>query len=261
MSSKLFSFWDGAPLGYVERLCIASMLEVRHALDIYSYRTDLDIPKGVALCDANDILPRSRVVLHETGSWAPFADIFRYEALLRGAGIWIDLDVLLLKPIGDIGEHVVGWQDAYVINNAVLRLPPASPCLQRLIALGRSEVVVPPQWSSVRRMSQRLRSLFGQHIPFEKLEWGATGPLALTRLIFDLRLLHLCQPVDVFYPVPWQHASHLFQPDATLVESALTSNTRAVHLWNDRIKHLKGKAPPPGSYVAKMCKVFKVDVP
>ena len=72
MHSKLFSFWDGAPLGYVERLCIASMLEAGHSLDIYSYRANLDIPKGVALRDANDILPRSSCRFARDRKLGPF---------------------------------------------------------------------------------------------------------------------------------------------------------------------------------------------
>jgi hypothetical protein len=261
MLSRLFSFWSGSALGYVERLCIASILKAGHTLDIFSFDPDLAVPAGVNLRDAREIVPRTRSVVAETARWALLSDVFRYEALLRGAGTWIDLDMLLLRPVSEIGEYIFGWQDASTINGAILRLPPDSPCLQKLIALCRSDVVVPPQWSRTQKAYQRLRAVIGRHTPVEKMEWGAIGPQALTRFLIDLRLLHRCQSVDVFYPVSWQQAWHLFEPDAALVENALTANTRAVHFWNDRIKHLKGRAPPPGSFVAKMCEAFNVDVP
>jgi hypothetical protein len=260
MTSKLFSFWSGGEIGYVERLCIASMLHAGHSLDVYSYDLDLRLPAGVRLRDARDILPQSRVVLHESGSWALFSDIFRYEALAREAGTWIDLDMVLLKPITGLSDHVYGWQDPYVINGAILRLPSQSPCLQQLIALCRAKVVVAPQWSFHKKLQQRLRSLAGAQVPIEKLEWGVIGPIALTRMLADFQMLHRCQPVDVFYPVPWQEAWRFFEPDIAAVDRTLTSHTIGVHLWNDRIKDLKRTPPPPGSFVAKMCKRFDVEI-
>jgi hypothetical protein len=259
MASHLFSFWSGAPIGYIERLCIASMLDAGHQLDVYSYEGDLKVPMGAAIRDANEILPQNRAVIHKSGSWAPFADVFRYEGLLQSAGTWIDLDVLMLKPLHEIGDHIVGWQDAYVINNAVLRLPPNSACLQSLVALGRSEVVIPPQWPVSRKIFQRLRGMIGAHIPIQELEWGAVGPLALTSLVYDHRLLHKCQPADVFYPVPWQQAHLTFEPDAAPVWDAMTSSTRAIHLWNDRIMALKSSPPPRGSFIAQMCERYGID--
>lgn len=259
MASQFFSFWSGSPLGYIERLCITSVLDAGHQLDVYSFERDLKVPRGAVLRDASEILPQSRAVIHKSGSWAPFADIFRYEGLLRAAGTWIDLDVLILKPLHQIGDHVVGWQDPYVINNAVLHLPQNSDCLQSLVALCRSDVVIPPQWPTGQKVAQRLRGMIGAHVPMQKLEWGAIGPLALTRLIADFRLLHKCQPADVFYPIPWQEAHLTFEPDASLVWKALTSNTRAVHLWNDRIKEIKRKPPPRGSFIAEMCERYEID--
>ncbi|MFN3746760.1 MAG: hypothetical protein ACK4TL_18825 [Hyphomicrobiaceae bacterium] len=260
MVSKFFSFWTGSPLGYIERLCIASVLAAGHQLDVYSYETDIKVPTGAAIRDANEILPQNRAVIHKSGSWAPFADVFRYEGLLQSAGTWIDLDVLVLKPLHEIGDHIVGWQDAYVINNAVLRLPPNSACLQSLVTLCRSEVVVPPQWPARRKILQRLRGMVGAQVPMQELEWGAVGPLALTRLVCDHRLLHKCQPADVFYPVPWQQAHLMFEPDAAPVWDAMTSSTRAIHLWNDRIKGLKSSPPPRGSFIAQMCERYGIDL-
>lgn len=259
MAFSLFSFWSGAPLGYLERLCMASMLRAGHQLVVYSYDSGLAVPAGVVLRDAAEILPQSRTILHESGSWAPFADIFRYEALLKGIGTWVDLDVLLLKPLDDLGDYVFGWQDANVINNAVLKLPRDSECLGRLVALGRADVVVPPQWPRRQALKQRMRGLVGAQTPMENLEWGAVGPFALTRLIADFRLMHRCQPVDVFYPVPWQQAHLTFEPDTPLLLNVLSSSTRAIHLWNDRIKELKRTPPPRGSLIAQMCERYGID--
>jgi hypothetical protein len=257
---QLFSFWSGAPLSYVERLCIASMLQAGHSLDIFTFDIELEVPQGVKRRSAAEILPRERIVLHENGSWALFTDIFRYEALLRNAGTWIDLDVLLLKSLSDFGDHIYGWQDRYVINGAVLRLPAESPCLQELAALGRADVVVGPHWRRRKKIVQKVRGMVGAHVPLHRLEWGTVGPFALTHLLGSHRLLCHSQPIDVLYPVHYDQADQTFAPDSAVVEAKLTPSTRAIHFWNDRIKTLKRQAPPKGSFVAKMCDRFGIDV-
>ena len=236
---QLFSFWSGAPLGYVERLCIASMLQAGHSLDIYTYDLDFVVPAGVTRRNAAEVLSRERIVLHESGSWAIFSDIFRYEALLLSAGTWVDLDVLLLKPISDFGEYIFGWQDPYVINGAVLRLPSESHCLQELVALCRSPVVVGAHWRRRQKFAQKLRGMVGAHIPLERLEWGTVGPFSLTHLIGTHRLFYRSQPMDVLYPVHYDDAEQIFAAESGVVEAKLTPSTRAVHFWNDRIKNLK----------------------
>ena len=259
MLPKLFTFWAGKPLGYIERLCIASILRAGHTLDVYSFDGRLEVPDGANLRNAEDVVPESRAILHKSGSWAPFADVFRYEGLLRDAGIWVDLDVLILKPLDRLGDHILGWQDGQIINNAILGLPSDSACLKQLASLCRSDVVVPPHWSRTQKMYQRVRAMVGAHTPMQDLEWGAIGPFALTHFIGDFNLFHKCQSADVFYPVPWQQAHLTFEPDASLVWNAFTSSTRAVHLWNDRIKDLKSLSPPASSFVGEMCKLHGID--
>jgi hypothetical protein len=227
------------------------MLGAGHPLDIFTYNARLDAPPGVVVRDAREIM-QPRADLERAGRWALISDIFRYEGLLAGAGTWIDLDVLLLRSLSGMGEYVFGWQDCHVVNGAILHLPAGSSCLLTLMALGRADVVVAPQWSRSRKAMQRVLSVVGKHDPVEKLEWGVVGPLAITRVIADERLTHLCQPMDVFYPLPWQRAELAFDPDASLVERTLTSSTRAVHLWNDRIKAFKNSPPPRGSFIDTM---------
>jgi hypothetical protein len=236
------------------------MVRAGHAVDVFTYDDDLVVPPGVTVRAATEIFPYEKVVLHESGSWSLFADIFRYEALRRGAGIWVDLDVLVLRNLGEMGDHIFGWQDPYVINNAVLRLPADSDCLEQLISLSRAPVVVGPHWSLRQKAVQIGRSLFKVHVPIQNLEWGTVGPMALTHFVTSGRLLHHCQPMDVFYPVHFMDATSLFSADSASVEGKFTSSTRAVHLWNDKIKEAKRLPPPRGSFVAKMCEKFDVAV-
>jgi hypothetical protein len=95
--------------------------------------------------------------------------------------------------------------------------------------------------------------LIGRERPIEQLEWGVVGPFALTHFVLASGLRHYCQAVDVFYPVGPNEASDFFLADAAIVETRITTSTRALHLWSNLIRRLKNVPPPPASYIAKMC--------
>jgi len=228
-------------------------------VDVYTFDDSLVVPPGVTVRKASEIIPRKDVVLHQSGSWALFTDIFRYEGLKRNLGVWMDLDVLLLRDVKGMGDHIYGWQDANVINGAILKLPAESECLGRLRSLSRARVVVDPSWSFKEKAIQRAKGLFGLQVPVGKLRWGTVGPYALTHYVKACHLIHHCQPADVFYPVPFTDATSFFSADAAAIEGQFTSSTRAVHLWNDMIKEAKRRPPPRGSFIAKMCERFDVE--
>src|SRR5262249_38674096 len=117
-------FWHGAPLSRMERLSIASFLHHGHSVDLYVYDEPANVPHGARLRDAGQILPRSAVFRHKRSrSLAVFADWFRYRLLLVRGGIWVDADVVCLKPFDYPATELYAWQDERYINNAVLGLP------------------------------------------------------------------------------------------------------------------------------------------
>src|SRR5262245_31862503 len=198
---NIFTFWNDAPLSYIERLCLSSMVASGHSVDLYSYDTIADIPAGVTLRDAGLIFPKKDIVRDKaTGSIALFADQFRYEGLRRGAGIWLDTDVLLLRSLDGMGDHVFGWEDYRTINSAVLLIPPESECLKALQEFAHSRVPVPPYWTQRRQYLQRARALIGIEKSLEELGWGMIGPKAMTHFVKSKNLVHRAQPFDVFYP-------------------------------------------------------------
>ena len=87
------------------------------------------------------------------------------------------------------------------------------------------------------------------------MKGAVIGPYALTHYVRSSGLIHLTQPVDVFYPVHWRDASIIFDPGIR-VENRFTARTRAVHLWNARLSRFKKSAPPPGSYIGRLCEQF-----
>lgn len=252
--TMLFSFWVG-PLTWVERLCMTSMIRSGHSLTVYSFEP-LEVPYGVTVKDARQILPEERVIFHrQKKSPALFADLFRYEGLQRGLGIWVDLDVLVLRNLSDLGENILGLEDERWINGAVLRLPKDSPILRDILEICGRRVFIAPYWSHQQKIRQRLLGLFGLHRSLADLPWGSIGPRLLTYCARKHNLKPL--PKAFFYPYGWREADIAFGPSEH-VEQKLTRQTYAVHLWNEMIKERKKNPPPRGSFLAAMCDKYGV---
>lgn len=236
---------------YIERMCLASMVAAGHPVFLYSYDDIQDLPDGVTLKDAAAIVPRDRIIRHEkTGSYALFSDIFRYEGLKRGLGIWCDADVLLLRDLSGLGDRIMGWETGRSVNNAVLYLPPDEPFLGDMLRIAQSRIPFAPQWKWRRRVKQVL-----ERKPLSKLEWGVIGPRAITHYVKANNVKVESQ--EVFYPVPFAKWRTLFIPNYP-VERMLTEKTRAIHLWNNVLKDFREFPPPAGSFIARMCDRFSV---
>src|SRR5690242_2392198 len=100
MLERLNSLWVGERLGYIEQLCIASAMVAGHPFTLYSYTPDIieNVPDGVEIRDAREIMPEERLVRYaDSGAIQLGANFFRYELLLKGAGYWVDMDFCFLR--------------------------------------------------------------------------------------------------------------------------------------------------------------------
>lgn len=254
---QLFTYWSFAPTTYIERLCLQSMLDVGHPVRVYTYEPHLDVPAGVRVADATDILHRSSVI---SGPSALFSNLFRYVGLQRGLGTWVDADVLMLRSIADMGEHIFGFEGENLINTAILRMPPNAPVLRDLARHIAARVPIDPRWGWREKARQIVRGFIGRPFPIGKMEWGVAGPYALTHFGRRYDLARLAQPIDVFYPIPVDRAADAFNPDVD-IEAYFTARTRTVHLWNSTIKDRKGTSPPAGSFIERMCRRHRIMMP
>jgi len=99
--------WIG-PLSRLELLTLCSFVAKGHEFHLWRYeKTPNSLPRGVAIRDANEILPRDQIFRKRVadndlgiggGSYALFADVFRTKLLHEQGGIWVDMDVLCLRP-------------------------------------------------------------------------------------------------------------------------------------------------------------------
>jgi hypothetical protein len=246
------AIWIGRELGPVQAACLRSFVRAGHRTVLHCYEGPIDTPDGVDLADANELLPHSRLVVHrQTGSYAIFSDLLRYEMLHRGLGLYVDCDVFCIRPIAD-EDYIFGWSTRKAINNAVLKLPTGSPILQDLCRIKNGFV---PPWAGARyRLRMHLSRLLGGSIhSVEDLPWGSTGPKALTWYAKRHAVDHLAKDRDVFYPLLSREMPLLLDPGQKL-EDLITPRTAAVHLYNEyfRRKSLRDFPIPPSSPLGRM---------
>lgn len=250
MTVECASLWIGESLGPVERACLRSVLRQGHRLSLYCYKRPNGVPAGVVLRDAAEILPRSSIIRHHSGSVSLFSNRFRYEVQRRGLGTWLDCDAYLVRPLDGDSDYLIGEYEAGRVSTGILRLPQDSPLVGPLLEIFEEKSVMP--WLPWRaRLGAHWRLMTSGRVGLSKLPWGSAGPVALTHLVHAHGLAHVTVPQDVLYPVRWQEAEWILDPGRSL-DDVVTERTVSVHFWNERIKGFKHKPAPPGSVLARL---------
>ena len=93
---------------------MASMRAAGHPVRVWTYspqKLEFLVPHGVELRAADEVLSRSLFDRIVAGSEIRyFSDIFRYAALYEHGGLWMDSDVILLRPFPFQGDHFFNLQ-------------------------------------------------------------------------------------------------------------------------------------------------------
>ena len=136
MRPDVVTFWHG-PLDRLRQTCLRSQVAAGHKVTVYSFEPLAGLPDGVGNAEAEAILPHAFSEKlrppQPDGSWRDwttlqFSDFFRMRLMAQGAGLWLDADVLLLKPVEiDPAKPFFAWERPRQLGNSVLYLPPDDP--------------------------------------------------------------------------------------------------------------------------------------
>src|SRR3569833_953433 len=134
MLPEIVTFWHG-PMDALRQTCLRSQLAAGHSVTVYSFDTIPGLPAGVANADAEASLPHAFSERlrppQPDGSWRDwtilqFSDFFRMKLMAKGLGLWLDADVLLLKPVEiDPAKPYFALERPRQLCNSVIYLPPA----------------------------------------------------------------------------------------------------------------------------------------
>lgn len=198
--------WIGK-LSPVERLCLESFCRQGHPVHLYCYEPLADVPAGVTLQDAGQILPPSLVFRNRRGkgkgSLAGFSDLFRYKLLLDRGGWWVDADIFCLRPFDFAAPYVFGLEGTAVASG-VIKMPAGCELAQRC-------------YESARRVDPAT------------IRWIELVQI-LQRNVHDLDLLRYVLPQHTFSPIPWREIP---QQVTGRKRFTIPAESHGVHLYNE----------------------------
>ena len=235
MRPDVVTFWHG-PLDALRLICLRSQVAAGHKVTVYSFEPIAQLPEGVGNAEAEAILPHSFSEKlrppQPDGTWRDwttlqFSDFFRMRLMARSAGLWLDADVLLLKPIEiDPARPYFAWERPRQLGNSVLYLPSSDPIVAAFADLMEQDELT-PDWLALRhRLTFLLRQLRGRSNRVADIRVAIYGPAALTALARRTGELHYALPKKSFYAV---HAEpkRFFEPQDL---SALTGDPEIIGL-------------------------------
>jgi hypothetical protein len=210
MLPDVVTFWHG-PLDALRRTCLRSQVAAGHKVTLYSFEPLAGLPAGVGNAEAEAVLPHAFSEKlrppQPDGTWRDwttlqFSDFFRMRLMARNAGLWLDADVLLLKPVEiDLAKPYFAWERPRQLGNSVLHLPSDDPIVVAFEELMRQDELT-PDWLALRhRLTFTLRKLRGESHRLSDIRVAIYGPAALTALARRANALDHALPKKSFYAV------------------------------------------------------------
>jgi len=262
------ALWIGGSLTWLEQLCLKSFAAHGHEVLLFTYGDVRNVPDGIRVCDGRDILDTDDFLLHDrTQSVALFSDLFRFHMIKAMPEIiYVDTDVFCLRPMIFDDPFLFGYEyfrneKAWGLNGAVLRLPPHSKLLAKMLDF-TTDFYPQPSWIPRKfHAEMHARQAAGNPMHVGELPWGVWGPLGISAFARETGEWIHAKSVDVLYPVPFRDRRILLKrPARTLAH--LTENSFTIHMWAP-IKRLAASRHdglcPPHSYVGQQLTKFGID--
>jgi hypothetical protein len=131
-----------------------------------------------------------------------FSDFFRMRLMAERAGLWLDADVLLLKPIEiDPAKPYFAWERRRQLGNSVLYLPANDPIVRAFQDLMEQEDLT-PDWLALASPPHLHAAPAATSIePLADIRVAIYGPAAITALARRSGGLQHALPKQSFYAV------------------------------------------------------------
>ena len=190
---KVNGIWYGSELGELEKLCIESWIKNGYEFHLWLY-DDIEVPKSVVVENANHIVQFSEYFTydegHSKGTPVAFSNLFRAELLHQRGGLYVDLDVLCLKPYHFnkrfvFSEQVDSGWDYHVATCILYSENQGEELFKDWI-----------DWILAKKN--------------KTITHGDLGPNLFTKLIINNKLQKYVLPKDYFCPVDWQSYKDIF---------------------------------------------------
>jgi FkbM family methyltransferase len=254
------SLWIGEKLHYINQLCLKSHLHHGHPVILYCTDDVSNVPEGVEVRPASQIMDISTARVKETSA-SFWSNVFRYQMIKKTGAIWIDCDAFCHQPFPDDQEWVfAGHGMRGALNCGVVGLPQDCELMDQLLDYYEHLPDYPPWWNRKQRAKMdALPTDMPQATRIYKAERTAFGPQAFTHFVKVTDNMDRAMSPSALYPVPFQLVDVFFDPHGS-VEGWMGADTLSVHLYTNGIKpYWQNNPPMPNSFVARMCAQIGID--
>lgn len=200
-----------------------SMRDAGHPVSVWSYspsKLDFLLASGIEVRAADDVMPRAMFERIVAGSEIRyFSDAFRYAVLYEHGGLWMDCDVVMLRPFPFRGDYFFnlqwrgGHQGHFVCGNVIY----------------------------AEAHSHHMRALYEMSIERFHGEWGKgfgeIGPRLLSDYIASDAGADLREWVFgpmFFNPIDWTEIGEFDKPLSALAGYLNDERVFGVHMWTAR---------------------------
>ncbi|MGR3758062.1 MAG: hypothetical protein ACU0AT_12640 [Tranquillimonas sp.] len=257
------SLWIGERLGYINQLCLASHVRQGHPTTLYCTHAVANVPEGVAVRPASEIMEIPLDVVEET-SPSFLSNVFRYRMIRATGAIWIDCDAFCHRPFPDEGDRIFaghGFRGA--LNCGVLMIPRDGDLMDRLLAFYDRLPDYPPWWNKnqCRKLDKLARNApdLPHPVRIYQVERTAFGPQAMTHFARRTGEYERALTPDALYPVPFQLNDVFYDPHGR-VEGWFTCATLSVHFYTNGTRQWWRRHPPlENSFAWRMCRDLGID--
>ncbi len=193
MEKIVNGFWYGSELGELEKLCINSWIKNGYEFHLWLY-DGVEVPKGVVVENANHIVSFDEYFTynegHSKGTPVAFSNLFRAQLLYQRGGLYVDLDVLCLKPYDFNKRFVFSEQIDTGLDGDV------ATCILYSESVGEELFTDWTDWITAKKN--------------KTISHGDLGPILFTKLITLYNLKEYVLPKEYFCPIGWQSHKDIF---------------------------------------------------
>ena len=172
------SLWIGGDLNWMHAFSLRSFIARGHDVTVfYGGAQPPKVPADVQTQPMTDIWDPAPEGLADAPA-SMLSDLFRLYLLRDTDMVWVDTDMVCLTPLPN-DAYMVGYEPTGSVNGAILRLPPDSAALNKLIAWFSDDTFV-PHWLGKNRKDEVAKEPPGKRLlkAFELVR-PSVGPRAL----------------------------------------------------------------------------------
>lgn len=254
------SLWIGDRLHFINQLCLKSHLVLGHPVTLYCTDSVSNVPEGVVVRPATEIMQIDRAIVAETSA-SFLSNVFRYKMIRQTGAIWVDCDAFCHRPFPDDQQHIyAGHGMRGALNCGVVGLPQTGALIDGLLDYYDNLPNYPAWWGNKqKRRMDKLDPALPLAVRIYQTERTAFGPQAFTHFAQITGDIDKAMPPETLYPVPFQLNDVFYDPHSN-VEGHFTDRTLSVHIYTNGTRPWWRKNPPlKGSYMDRMCEKLGID--